>query len=93
MRGVLSRGVEVSGIGARPLVRVYSPRQMRRLLLGAGFSSAHTSKRHFHTSDTFVTETLARHSSLLNRPDVLERIGRLAGWYIVATATRAAATP
>ncbi len=29
MAGVLSRGVEYSSIGARPLVRVYSPRQVR----------------------------------------------------------------
>ncbi len=30
MEGVLSRGVERSSIGARPLVRVYSPASSRR---------------------------------------------------------------
>ena len=36
MAGVLSRGVEYSSIGARPLVRVYSPRQMRELMTRRG---------------------------------------------------------
>jgi ubiquinone/menaquinone biosynthesis C-methylase UbiE len=88
MEGVLSRGVEVSSIGARPLVRVYSPRQMRRLLTSAGFASVATTLRHFDAGDTFLTAALARRWSVLRRDDVLQRIGRGAGWYLVATAVR-----
>jgi ubiquinone/menaquinone biosynthesis C-methylase UbiE len=88
MAGVLSRGVEVSSVGARPLVRVYSPRQMRRHLSSAGFTSVATALRHFDPGDTFLTAALARRWSALRRDDVLERIGRGAGWYVVATAVR-----
>jgi len=42
MERVLSRGVEHSSIGARPLVRVYSPRAMRRRLRDAGFTHVST---------------------------------------------------
>jgi SAM-dependent methyltransferase len=88
MEGVLSRGVEVSSIGARPLVRVYSPRKMRRLLASVGFTSVATTLRHFDAGDTFLTAALARRWSVLRRDDVLDRIGRGAGWYLVATAVR-----
>ena len=74
MEGVLSRGVEVSSIDARPLVRVYSPRQMRRLLAQAGFP----------------VHMLASRVSKLQDPDVLDRIGRAAGWYVIARGVRPA---
>jgi ubiquinone/menaquinone biosynthesis C-methylase UbiE len=45
MEGVLSRGVEFSSIGARPLVRVYSPKQARELMTAAGFVSVSTTVR------------------------------------------------
>jgi ubiquinone/menaquinone biosynthesis C-methylase UbiE len=92
MAGVLSRGVEVSSVGARPLVRVYSPRQMRRLLTSAGFTSVATTVRHFDAGDTFLTAALARRWSALRRDDVLNRIGRVAGWYVVAAGMRAPAS-
>jgi ubiquinone/menaquinone biosynthesis C-methylase UbiE len=91
MAGVLSRGVEVSSVGARPLVRVYGRRGLRSQLRAAGFSSVRTAARHFHADDTFVTEALARRWSPLRHHDVLDRIGRVAGWYLVGSAVRAPA--
>jgi ubiquinone/menaquinone biosynthesis C-methylase UbiE len=88
MNGVLSRGVEVSSAGARPLVRVYTARQVRRLLQDAGFVAVEIGSRHFQPGDTFATAALDRRWSVLRRTDLLERIGRRAGWYLVATATR-----
>ncbi len=84
MAGVLSRGVEVSSIGARPLVRVYSPRQMRRLMAGAGFADVTTTVRHFRAKDAFMTQWLARRLATLRDPAVLDRIGRHLGWYVIA---------
>ncbi len=49
MAGVLSNGVERSSIGARPLVRVYSPRGARRLLLAT--ASPTVTIRHFRWAD------------------------------------------
>ena len=88
MAGVLSRGVEYSSIGARPLVRVYSPRQMRELMRHAGFADVTTTVRHFQPTDTPVTYVLRRWVKALEDPDVLDRIGRIGGWYVVATGTK-----
>jgi ubiquinone/menaquinone biosynthesis C-methylase UbiE len=84
MAGVLSRGVEVSSIGARPLVRVYSPRQMRRLMQAAGFVDVATSVRHYQVEDSFVTDLLASRVPAFRDPRLLDRIGRVAGWYVIA---------
>ena len=83
MEGVLSY-VEHSTIGARPLVRVYSPRQARRLMRDAGFSAATTQVHHFHARDTGPTLFLEPLFPPLRNTRVLDRIGRLAGWYVVA---------
>lgn len=88
MEGVLSRGVEYSSIGARPLVRVYSPKQMRGLMRAAGFENVDTSVRHFQPTDTPVTYVLRRFVKALESPRVLDRIGRVGGWYVVARGTR-----
>jgi ubiquinone/menaquinone biosynthesis C-methylase UbiE len=90
MAGVLSRNVERSSIDARPLVRVYSPRRMRALLRDAGFEDVSTTVRHFHAGDTFVTDWLAPRVAPLRDPAVLDRIGRAAGWYVVARGVRGA---
>ena len=92
MAGVLSSGVEVSSIDARPLVRVYSPRRLEQLMRAAGFAQVATAVRHFHPSDTPVTAVLAARLKALGDPAVLDRIGRLGGWYIVATGTKPAAS-
>ena len=85
MAGVLSRGVEHSSIGARPLVRVYSARQFRTLMLRAGFGDVDVAVRHFQPTDTPITYVLRRWVRALENPRVLDRIGRIGGWYVVAT--------
>jgi ubiquinone/menaquinone biosynthesis C-methylase UbiE len=84
MEGVLSSSVEYSSVGARPLVRVYSPRQMRRLLREAGFEGVSTRVRHFHAGDAFPFAMLEPRVRALRDPRVLDRIGRMAGWYVIA---------
>lgn len=87
MAGVLSRNIEHSSIGARPLVRVYSPRQLRGLMTAAGFTAVTTEVRHFQPSDTFLTGWLRRlPRARWERP--LDRVGRLAGWYVVGRGRR-----
>jgi hypothetical protein len=90
MAGVLSRGVEVSSIGARPLVRVYSPREMRRIMEDAGFATFSSTVRHFRATDTFVTDLLAPRIPALRDPKLLDRVGRSVGWYVIARGVRAA---
>jgi ubiquinone/menaquinone biosynthesis C-methylase UbiE len=88
MAGVLSRGVEYSRVGARPLVRVYSPRQARRELEGAGFVQVTSTVRHFKAGDAFLTAILEPFVPALRNPAVLDRIGRAAGWYVIARGRR-----
>jgi ubiquinone/menaquinone biosynthesis C-methylase UbiE len=83
MEGVL-RHVEHSASGeGRPLVRVYSPRRVRRLLTDAGFAGVESRVRHFHAGDTFISDWLQRYASPLRDPRTLDRIGRVAGWYVI----------
>ena len=89
MAGVLSRGVEYSSVDARPLVRVYTARQLRSLMADAGFSDVGVTIRHFRAVDTPLTYPLRR-LRLLQEPVVLDRIGRVGGWYIVAKGTATA---
>jgi ubiquinone/menaquinone biosynthesis C-methylase UbiE len=84
MAGVLSKGVEYSHIGARPLVRVYSPTQVRRLMREAGFREIHVHVYHFNYTDTPVTAVLGRVFGMMRNPQLLNRIGRVGGWYVVA---------
>ena len=84
MAGVLSTSVEHTSIGARPLVNVYSQRQVRAMLEAAGFVDVKTHVRHFHAHDAFVVNRLSRRVARLRDPEVLDRIGRRAGWYVVA---------
>jgi ubiquinone/menaquinone biosynthesis C-methylase UbiE len=88
MAGVLSRNVEHSTIGARPLVRVYSPRQLRRALRAAGFSDVTTRVRHLHVQDAFPLAMLAQRVPALRDPATLDRIGRRAGWYVIGRGVR-----
>ena len=88
MAGVLSRNVEYSTIGARPLVRVYSPRQVRKALERAGFTSVTTSKGVYNVDDTPITAVLARRFPKLKEEGVLIALGRVAGWYVVGRGRR-----
>ena len=60
MGGVLSRGVERSSVGARPQVRVYAPREVRRMLENAGLTDVRSDAGVFNTVDTPITDLLAR---------------------------------
>ena len=84
MEGVLSSGVEHTSIDARPLVRVYTPRQAKRLMVQAGFGDARVVVRHFQPGDTFVTSYLAKRIPALGSAALMDRLGRMVGWYVVA---------
>jgi hypothetical protein len=79
----MARGVEQSSIGVRPLVRVYSPRAARRALAAAGFRETSTFVRHFRPADTPISAVLEKRVVALRNPVVLDRVGRVAGWYVV----------
>jgi ubiquinone/menaquinone biosynthesis C-methylase UbiE len=83
MERVLSRNVEFSRIDAQPLVRVYTRRDVRRLMAAAGFASVRTRVHQFKLEDAFLIAWLSRAVPPLRRVDLQERIGRLAGWYVV----------
>jgi SAM-dependent methyltransferase len=88
MAGVLAGGVEYSSIGARPLVRVYSPRAVRRLMRDAGFEQVTTTVRHYLPTDTSITRLLGRRVAALRDPAVLDRLGRIGGWYVIGRGRR-----
>jgi ubiquinone/menaquinone biosynthesis C-methylase UbiE len=88
MAGVLSRNIEQTSIGARPLVRVYSSNQLRKMLVDAGFGAVRTTMRHFNASDTPFTAWAAARLGWSPSPAVLDRAGRIGGWYLIGHGTR-----
>jgi SAM-dependent methyltransferase len=90
MSAILSANVERSSVGARPLVRVYSRRQMRMLLQGVGFEGVTLAIRHLQEGDTFVLDMLGARMQWLLEPRVLDRLGRWAGWYVIGTGSKPA---
>jgi hypothetical protein len=54
----------------------------------AGFADVRTAVRHFHAEDTLPTRLASGVVPALRDPSVLDRIGRRAGWYVIATGTR-----
>jgi hypothetical protein len=88
MEGVMATSVERTTIGARPLVRVYTRKRMSDALRDAGFSDIETSVRHFAASDTTPTLFASKVFPPLRDPRVLDRLGRVAGWYVIASGTR-----
>jgi ubiquinone/menaquinone biosynthesis C-methylase UbiE len=88
MAAVLSSNVERSSTGGRPLVRVYEPPQVRRLLEAAGFEQVETTVRHFRPSDEWPWGYLGPFVRPLRDPKVLDRIGRIAGWYVIGRGRR-----
>jgi SAM-dependent methyltransferase len=58
LEGVASRTVEHTSIDARPLVRFYSPRQVRGLLRAAGFGDVRTTVHDFKPSAQTLTKRL-----------------------------------
>jgi ubiquinone/menaquinone biosynthesis C-methylase UbiE len=88
MSGVLSRGVERSSIEARPLVRVYNHSALRRMLSAAGFTGIRTTMRHFNAWDTPISYWVTNRIPALGSRMVLDRIGRIGGWYVIGYGTR-----
>jgi ubiquinone/menaquinone biosynthesis C-methylase UbiE len=88
MAGVLSSGVERSSIGARPLVNVYSPRKLRGMMRDVGFRGVRTTVRHMNISDAFILPPLARALPRLRDPILLDRLGRIGGWYVIGSGVR-----
>ena len=88
MANVLSRNVEFSTSGGRPLVRVYTPHAVRRALRATEFKDVRTVVRGFHHDSAFPVHILSQRFPKLKDPEVEDRIGRVAGWYVVARATR-----
>jgi ubiquinone/menaquinone biosynthesis C-methylase UbiE len=88
MAGVLSANVEVSSVGARPLVRAYRPGQVRRMLEAAGFEGVTAGVRHFRPEDTFISDIAIRRFPRLGNDAALDRLGRVAGWYVIARGVR-----
>lgn len=86
MEGVLSRRVEFSGVGARPLVRAYTRRELSALLARAGLGDVQAEARHFRLNDTPLTYPLTLVPRL--RRARLDAVGRLAGWYLVGRGVR-----
>jgi hypothetical protein len=60
------------------------------MLTEAGFERVDTDVRHFWPSDTFVTAMLEQRLRPLRDPRVLDRIGRLGGWYVIGRGFRGA---
>jgi ubiquinone/menaquinone biosynthesis C-methylase UbiE len=88
MAGVLASGVERTSIEARPLVRVYSARQLRRMLLDAGFADVRMSVRGFKVDDNPISAWLAAHTRVLRSRRLLKRLDRVGGWYVIGVARR-----
>lgn len=57
-------------------------------MLAAGFADVTKTVRHFQPTDTPVTYVLRRWVKALESPRVLDRIGRIGGWYVVARGIR-----
>lgn len=88
MAGVLSSSVEAgSRQGARPLVRVYSPREVRMMLQAAGFDSIEVFKRHFRPGDVPLTNRLPLPQSLVGA------LGKSGGWFVIGRARKAGKEP
>lgn len=85
MGAVLAGSVEQSSVGAEVLVRVYTRRQLKRLMEDAGFLDVTVLSRHFRPEDTFVTAVLVKRGmGLLRSARVRRYLGSRAGWYLVA---------
>ncbi len=82
MADVLSDGVEHSRSGGRPLVRVYSPAKVAQLLREAGLHGVHVEVRHLGSER--LAGVLERLAGVARAREIIERAGRIAGWYIVA---------
>lgn len=88
MAAVLSSGIPWSSPDAGLSVRVFSRRQLRRLIEDAGFRVHQIGVRGFSPTHFVPLALIAERVSLLRNPRLDERLGRLVGWYVFADATR-----
>jgi hypothetical protein len=58
---------------------------MKQKLRAAGFVEVAANVRHFLADDTPISSVLAKRLAALRDERVLHRIGRIGGWYVVAT--------
>ncbi len=76
LEGVASRIVEHTTVDARPLVRFYTPRQLRRMLTAAGFVDVRTEIRHFNPRNQVLTRWL-------RNPRAIRWLDRRVGYYVI----------
>ena len=88
MGAVLAHGVESTSVDARPLVRVYGRRQLRRMLIEAGFVNVHAGARGFNVEETPISLWLARNTNMLDSANARARLARIGGWYVVGVGQR-----
>lgn len=81
MRAVMATTVEYSTVGARPLVKVYSPRTIRRMMQIAAFRDVSSAVCQYRRGDAFLLDWV-------RSPMAVEWIGRTAGWYVVCRGLR-----
>ena len=69
-------------------MRVYKPSQLRRMLREAGLTDVYSRVGVFNPIDTPLSDVIERRTRLLDRRSVLERIGRIGGWYVMGVGRR-----
>ena len=74
------------GVDGEPGSRAYFEGVMSQR--DVGFADVSTTVRHYLPSDTSITRLLAPRLPVLRSPAVLDRLGRIGGWYVVGRGRR-----
>jgi SAM-dependent methyltransferase len=90
MSRVMSYEEKGSRPGARPLVVVHTPAQLKARLARNGFERTTVGVRHFRFDDLPFTKPLSRLKPDWDHSAAMQWIGRKLGWYVVALARRPA---
>jgi ubiquinone/menaquinone biosynthesis C-methylase UbiE len=80
IEGLASRSVEYSTVDARPLVRFYTPSQVRALLAAAGFQDVRTTVHDFKPQAQTLTKRL-------RNPSLIRWLDSRVGYYVVGYGT------
>ncbi len=80
--------VEYTASDRRPLVNVYSTRQLRKLLTGAGFEVKNIWTRKLVADDLPPIPFVSRRLYPLIPQSALNRLAEIGGWYLVAQACK-----
>lgn len=81
------RGIEANEAGEKPLVRVYTPNDCKRLMLEAGFAPPHTQVRKLVWEDLPYVPALKSLYPRLPKA-LLGWFGRRWGWYVIVSARK-----